>query len=149
MPRYFCDYCDVYLTHDSFAGRSQHNRGAKHREFFKQFYQNHMVEWQTKQNELHAKKVQEEAQLKELEYQKIMEAQQQQQQQYFLQQQHQMNPYAQMPPPGAAGLPAPPGAGMRAPPGAAGLPAPPGAAGLPPPPGMGGLGFPKVWALIR
>ncbi|RYG94303.1 hypothetical protein EON65_57715 [archaeon] len=27
MPRYYCDYCDAYLTHDSMAGRQQHMRG--------------------------------------------------------------------------------------------------------------------------
>lgn len=27
MPRYFCDYCDAYLTHDSAPGRQQHIRG--------------------------------------------------------------------------------------------------------------------------
>lgn len=27
MPRYYCDYCDSYLTHDSMAGRKQHMRG--------------------------------------------------------------------------------------------------------------------------
>jgi hypothetical protein len=28
MPRYFCDYCQTYLTHDSAPGRKQHNRGG-------------------------------------------------------------------------------------------------------------------------
>eukprot|EP01033_Poteriospumella_lacustris_P010898 gene10900-gene11741 len=27
MPRYYCDYCDAYLTHDSMAGRQQHMKG--------------------------------------------------------------------------------------------------------------------------
>lgn len=26
MPRYYCDYCDVFLTHDSPSVRKQHNR---------------------------------------------------------------------------------------------------------------------------
>ena len=38
MPRFFCDYCDTYLTHDSAAGRKQHMRGWKHREAVKQYY---------------------------------------------------------------------------------------------------------------
>ncbi|CAE7600171.1 unnamed protein product [Symbiodinium microadriaticum] len=38
MPRFFCDYCDAYLTHDSAPGRQQHIRGWKHRENFKQYY---------------------------------------------------------------------------------------------------------------
>jgi hypothetical protein len=29
MPRYFCDYCDAYLTHDSAPGRQQHIRGKR------------------------------------------------------------------------------------------------------------------------
>tara|TARA_B110000208_G_C11717263_1_gene411553 strand:+ start:215 stop:1171 length:957 start_codon:yes stop_codon:yes gene_type:complete len=38
MGRFFCDYCDVYLTHDSFKGRSQHCYGWKHREnYFQKF----------------------------------------------------------------------------------------------------------------
>ncbi len=31
MPRYYCDYCDVYLTHDSAAVRKAHNTGRKHK----------------------------------------------------------------------------------------------------------------------
>ena len=27
MPRFYCDYCDAYLTHDSMSGRQQHIRG--------------------------------------------------------------------------------------------------------------------------
>ena len=32
MPRYYCDYCDMYLSHDSAGGRKEHIRGWKHRE---------------------------------------------------------------------------------------------------------------------
>ena len=39
MPRYYCDYCDTYLTHDSQAGRRQHNRGKIHRQNVKQHYE--------------------------------------------------------------------------------------------------------------
>ena len=45
MPRYFCDYCDVYLTHDSAPGRKQHIRGWKHRENVKQYYEQSMTVW--------------------------------------------------------------------------------------------------------
>ena len=31
MPRYYCDYCDAYLTHDSASVRRQHNVGFKHK----------------------------------------------------------------------------------------------------------------------
>ena len=30
MPKYFCDYCDVYLTHDSMSVRKAHNSGRNH-----------------------------------------------------------------------------------------------------------------------
>ncbi|CAA2973298.1 U1 small nuclear ribonucleo C-like [Olea europaea subsp. europaea] len=32
MPRYYCDYCDTYLTHDSPSVRKQHNAGYKHKQ---------------------------------------------------------------------------------------------------------------------
>ena len=38
MPKFFCDYCDVYLTHDSQSGRKQHNRGRRHQENVRLFY---------------------------------------------------------------------------------------------------------------
>jgi len=38
MPRFYCDYCDVFLTHDSFAGRKQHMRGRKHQDNVRQYY---------------------------------------------------------------------------------------------------------------
>ena len=31
MPRYYCDYCDAYLTHDSRSVRKQHCSGFKHK----------------------------------------------------------------------------------------------------------------------
>lgn len=30
MTRYYCDYCDIYLTHDSLKVRRAHDKGAKH-----------------------------------------------------------------------------------------------------------------------
>eukprot|EP00618_Florenciella_parvula_P023164 CAMPEP_0119478166 /NCGR_PEP_ID=MMETSP1344-20130328/8031_1 /TAXON_ID=236787 /ORGANISM="Florenciella parvula, Strain CCMP2471" /LENGTH=58 /DNA_ID=CAMNT_0007512315 /DNA_START=145 /DNA_END=318 /DNA_ORIENTATION=- len=42
MPRYYCDYCGTYLTHDSAPGRKQHMRGWKHRENVKQYYEQYM-----------------------------------------------------------------------------------------------------------
>jgi len=30
MPKYYCDYCDVYLTHDSSSVRKAHNNGKNH-----------------------------------------------------------------------------------------------------------------------
>uniref|UniRef100_A0A6U1MC29 U1 small nuclear ribonucleoprotein C n=1 Tax=Fibrocapsa japonica TaxID=94617 RepID=A0A6U1MC29_9STRA len=48
MPRYYCDYCDTYLTHDSAQGRKQHNRGWKHRENVKVYYEQFMQEFYAK-----------------------------------------------------------------------------------------------------
>ncbi|KAK9945478.1 hypothetical protein M0R45_010993 [Rubus argutus] len=39
MPRYYCDYCDTYLTHDSPSVRKQHNAGYKHKANVRQYYQ--------------------------------------------------------------------------------------------------------------
>lgn len=38
MPRYYCDYCDTYLTHDSAAVRKQHNSGYKHKANVRNYY---------------------------------------------------------------------------------------------------------------
>ncbi|CAK9145501.1 unnamed protein product [Ilex paraguariensis] len=39
MPRYYCDYCDTYLTHDSPSVRKQHNAGYKHKGNVRAYYQ--------------------------------------------------------------------------------------------------------------
>jgi len=38
MPRYYCDYCDSFLTHDSLVVRKQHNTGLKHKANFRAYY---------------------------------------------------------------------------------------------------------------
>ena len=38
MGKYYCDYCDSYLTHDSQSGRRQHMRGRKHRDCVRRYY---------------------------------------------------------------------------------------------------------------
>lgn len=40
MPKYLCEYCDVFLTHDSQHGRRQHGRGRKHQENVRLYYMN-------------------------------------------------------------------------------------------------------------
>ena len=30
MTKYYCNYCDIYLTHDSIAVRRAHDKGSKH-----------------------------------------------------------------------------------------------------------------------
>jgi hypothetical protein len=47
MPKFFDDYSNTYLTHDSAAGRKQQRRGWKFRENFKLHYQEHLQEWRS------------------------------------------------------------------------------------------------------
>ncbi|KAG8224178.1 hypothetical protein J437_LFUL002300 [Ladona fulva] len=42
--KYYCDYCDTYLTHDSPSVRKTHCQGRKHKENVKYFYQKWMEE---------------------------------------------------------------------------------------------------------
>lgn len=44
MPKYYCDYCDTYLTHDSPSVRKTHCIGRKHRDNVKFYYQKWMEE---------------------------------------------------------------------------------------------------------
>jgi len=39
MPKFFCDYCDVYLTHDSMSVRKAHNAGRNHLRNVVEYYQ--------------------------------------------------------------------------------------------------------------
>jgi U1 small nuclear ribonucleoprotein C len=45
MPRFFDDYSNTYLTHDSSAGRKQQRRGWKFRENFRLHYQPYIDSW--------------------------------------------------------------------------------------------------------
>mmetsp|Transcript_17353 Transcript_17353/g.24513 ORF Transcript_17353/g.24513 Transcript_17353/m.24513 type:complete len:211 (-) Transcript_17353:395-1027(-) len=47
MPRFFDDYSNTYLTHDSAAGRKQQRRGWKFRENFKLHYEKHLEDWRS------------------------------------------------------------------------------------------------------
>ncbi|PRP73802.1 hypothetical protein PROFUN_13861 [Planoprotostelium fungivorum] len=38
MPRYYCDYCDIFLTHDSATVRKSHNDGWKHKSAVRSYY---------------------------------------------------------------------------------------------------------------
>ncbi|OII77995.1 U1 zinc finger domain-containing protein [Cryptosporidium andersoni] len=40
MPKFYCDYCDIYLTHSSTGGRRQHSLGRKHINNKIEFYRN-------------------------------------------------------------------------------------------------------------
>ena len=61
MPKYFCEYCGIYLTHSSPWGRKQHSHGRKHinnkieyySQFIYEFQQNkyqHLMDLATKLN---------------------------------------------------------------------------------------------------
>eukprot|EP00041_Stephanoeca_diplocostata_P007229 m.101097 g.101097 ORF g.101097 m.101097 type:complete len:153 (-) comp16792_c0_seq1:394-852(-) len=39
MPKYYCDYCDTYLTHDSSSVRKTHNSGRKHKDNVRAYYE--------------------------------------------------------------------------------------------------------------
>ncbi|GIX61745.1 U1 small nuclear ribonucleoprotein, putative [Babesia caballi] len=40
MPKFYCEYCGIYLTHSSPAGRKQHSMGRKHINMKVDYYQN-------------------------------------------------------------------------------------------------------------
>ncbi|SBS88286.1 RNA-binding protein, putative [Plasmodium ovale curtisi] len=40
MPKYYCEYCDIYLTHSSPVGRRQHIQGRKHISAKIEYFQN-------------------------------------------------------------------------------------------------------------
>lgn len=42
MPKYYCDYCDTYLTHDSPSVRKTHCTGKKHKENVHFYYKKWM-----------------------------------------------------------------------------------------------------------
>ncbi|KAI8619410.1 U1 zinc finger-domain-containing protein, partial [Chytriomyces sp. MP71] len=37
--QYYCDYCDIFLTHDSPSVRKAHNAGWKHKMHVQNYYQ--------------------------------------------------------------------------------------------------------------
>ena len=39
MPKFYCDYCDIYLAHSSIGGRRQHAIGRKHIQNKVEYYQ--------------------------------------------------------------------------------------------------------------
>jgi U1 small nuclear ribonucleoprotein C len=38
MGKHYCDYCDVYLTHDSTSVRKDHNTGRNHLQNVRDYY---------------------------------------------------------------------------------------------------------------
>ncbi|KAM9962936.1 hypothetical protein ACTFIW_006157 [Dictyostelium discoideum] len=45
MPKYYCDYCDKYLTHDSPSVRKSHTVGKQHKLAVQLFYQQFEAEF--------------------------------------------------------------------------------------------------------
>ena len=46
MPKYFCEYCGIYLTHSSPGGRKQHSHGRKHINNKIEYYSQFIYEFQ-------------------------------------------------------------------------------------------------------
>ena len=46
MPKYFCEYCGIYLTHSSPGGRNQHSRGRQHINNKIEYYSQILYEFQ-------------------------------------------------------------------------------------------------------
>ena len=44
MPKYYCDYCDTHLTHNSPSVRKTHCGGRKHKDNVRMYYQNWVEE---------------------------------------------------------------------------------------------------------
>ncbi|GMT07525.1 hypothetical protein PENTCL1PPCAC_29699 [Pristionchus entomophagus] len=42
MTKFYCDYCDTFLTHDSPSVRKTHNTGRKHKDMVRNYYQKWM-----------------------------------------------------------------------------------------------------------
>ena len=46
MPKYFCEYCGVYLTHSAPGGRKQHGKGKKHIQNKIKYYSQFLIDFQ-------------------------------------------------------------------------------------------------------
>ena len=46
MPKYFCEYCGIYLTHSSPGGRYQHSHGRKHINNKIEYYSQFLTDFQ-------------------------------------------------------------------------------------------------------
>jgi len=46
MPKYFCEYCGIFLTHSSPWGRKQHSHGRKHINNKIEYYSQFIYEFQ-------------------------------------------------------------------------------------------------------
>ncbi|KAI1085243.1 zf-U1-domain-containing protein [Whalleya microplaca] len=122
MPKFFCDYCDVYLTHDSMSVRKAHNSGRNHLRNVVDYYQ--QIGHEKAQSVIDS----------------ITSSYAAEGQAHANPMLPQNQPGHGFPPPFAfpAGMPPPPFPGMP------GAPPPPGAfpQGLPPPPGQSARGLP-------
>ncbi|KAJ4409152.1 U1 small nuclear ribonucleoprotein C, partial [Neurospora sp. IMI 360204] len=118
MPKFFCDYCDVYLTHDSMSVRKAHNSGRNHLRNVVDYYQ-------------------------QIGHEKAQSVIDSITSSYAAEGQAHANPMLPQNQPGGI----PPGLGVFPPPGAGVPPFPPFPGGMPPPfPGMGGAPVPPPGA---
>jgi len=44
MPKFYCEYCGIYLTHSSPSGRKQHSKGKKHESARQDYYRAVMMD---------------------------------------------------------------------------------------------------------
>lgn len=44
MPKFYCEYCGIYLTHSSPSGRKQHSHGRKHINNKVEYYSQFLIE---------------------------------------------------------------------------------------------------------
>ena len=53
MTKYYCEYCNIYLTHSSPAGRKQHARGRKHINNKIEYFTEFLIEQQAMASQSH------------------------------------------------------------------------------------------------
>lgn len=121
MPKYYCDYCDTFLTHDSPSVRKTHCTGRKHKDNVKFYYQKWMEEQAQHLIDATTGSITSHIEKRQFLITNIISA-------AFKAGKIASNPFAQ-PPPGAGGPMGPPRPGM---PGFNPMLPPPIAAGMPP-----------------
>lgn len=53
MAKFYCEYCNIYLTHSSPAGRKQHAHGRKHLNNKTDYYTEFLIEQHAQTSQAH------------------------------------------------------------------------------------------------
>jgi U1 small nuclear ribonucleoprotein C len=53
MPKYYCEYCNIYLTHDALHVRRDHNKGWKHIKNVQTHFMKHVDQMQMELEEIY------------------------------------------------------------------------------------------------